>query len=278
MSAAGPARSGLSGRVRSLAEARAALRLPETPAGVKAAGVPAATVCAFPVADPDQPELVAEFAALVVLARQGGRLVERRAGQRLRYAQKSTALWVVYGALVQATDGALVISALAIGPAFAGQLTDRGDDVAVGVTAELLRLLSPTTLLGAAVEYLHRSRYWLQVAERLGAPVMPERQRRAFRRLERARLRRSALSEQQIAEIAKRYLALYRSGMRRPLPQLANEFGISREQARDRVRRAREFGYLTAGTPGRAGAEPGPRLHELGWQPPKSPPAEATER
>ena len=44
-----------------------------------------------------------------------------------------------------------------------------------------------------------------------------------------------------------------------PLPQLAREFGITREQARDRIHKARTRGYLTKGKQGRAGANPGRR-------------------
>jgi hypothetical protein len=50
--------------------------------------------------------------------------------------------------------------------------------------------------------------------------------------------------------------------------QIAREFGITRAQARDRVHRARTQGYLEPGTQGRAGATIGPRLKELGWNPP----------
>ena len=58
-------------------------------------------------------------------------------------------------------------------------------------------------------------------------------------------------------------------GNRRPLPQLAGEFGLSRSQARDRIYKARQRQYLTGGNQGRAGAGIGPRLKELGWNPPQ---------
>lgn len=64
-------------------------------------------------------------------------------------------------------------------------------------------------------------------------------------------------------QVAVEYLDLYQQGHGRGLLyELAERRGISRNQARDWKRRAVELGFLTPGTPGRAGAEPGPRLME----------------
>ena len=60
--------------------------------------------------------------------------------------------------------------------------------------------------------------------------------------------------------IASRYVTLVSLGSRRPLPRLAEEFGLTREQARDRIHRARELGHLMPTKPGRVNAEPGPKL------------------
>jgi hypothetical protein len=49
--------------------------------------------------------------------------------------------------------------------------------------------------------------------------------------------------------------------------QLAREFGLTTTQVRDRTNQARRRGYLTPGSRGRAGANPGPRLLERGWGP-----------
>ena len=62
-------------------------------------------------------------------------------------------------------------------------------------------------------------------------------------------------------DIAIAYLEVYESGVSRGiLDELAARYGRPRETIRDWVRRARELGFLTTGTQGRAGAEPGPRL------------------
>jgi hypothetical protein len=70
----------------------------------------------------------------------------------------------------------------------------------------------------------------------------------------------AATPEDQILRMAVRYCELIAKGLTRPLPQLAEEFGLTREQARDRVRRARELGYLRPGRRGRAEGIPGPKL------------------
>ena len=67
-------------------------------------------------------------------------------------------------------------------------------------------------------------------------------------------------TEQEIAAIARQYIALVSGGLRRPLPQIAADFGLTREQARDRVHRARVLGYLEKSTPGKVSAQPGPKL------------------
>jgi hypothetical protein len=234
-------------------------------------GVPTdSQLVAFLVADEHQPYLVAEFATLRVIRRQGRRLVASQAGARLRLREKSNALWIVYGPIVQAADSSLVIESLTIAPAFEGQLSRTGDDTAHGITAELLRLLSPAQLLSAIVERLQREGYWLDVAARHGDPAMSQRQRDLLNRIEHARPRQEPIDEQLVA-IAQRYITLCQLGFHHPLPQLALEFGITRTQARDRIHKARQHQYLAPGQQGRATPAIGPRLKELGWSPPLPP-------
>ena len=62
-------------------------------------------------------------------------------------------------------------------------------------------------------------------------------------------------------DIALSYLKLQDEGIGRGiLPRLAQDLGRPRETIRDWVHQARVRGFLTAGTQGKAGALPGPRL------------------
>jgi hypothetical protein len=259
-------------RVRSLREARAALRIPLSDADevLRAWGKPADfQLAAFSVADPEQPELIAEFAVLRVFRRRGRELVPASRDARLSLKAKSNSLWVVYGSVVTNTAGTHVIESLSIGPAFPGQLSRAADDLAHGITAALLRLVSPARLLSETIEKLRRDYHALsQLEQRGGHPVMPASQRDAFAKIEAGKAAQTAPSTDQIRMIAERYLTLVQLGNTRPLQQLADEFGTTRDQMRDRVHKARTDGYLSKGTPGRAGATPGPRLKN--WAPPST--------
>ena len=264
------------GRIRSLEEARRALRVPTAPTRevLQAWGVPNQQLVAFQIGGDASADLVAEFAALLVLRRDGGHLQTNPAGTPLRLAETGNALWIVYGSIVKAVDEALVLGALSLGPAFDLQTGERGNDAALGVTAELLRLLSPTKLLSQTIEYLERP-------QRLLAPITssheePDSDERdaSSEKSDRptppvGRARRTAITEELLAEMASRYVTLYRRGQRQPLPQLAREFGITRSQARDRIHRARQQGWLEPGRERRAGGEPGRRLIASGWKPPE---------
>jgi hypothetical protein len=265
-----PVRRSSSGRIRTLAEARDTLQIPiSQDAAVRRAWRPLDFLLkAFPVADETEPALVAEFAALLWLEHEHGRLTHPTPRKRRTAREITNQPWIVYGRLVQASHGALVIETLTIGPAFEEQLSHKGGGVAAGISSELLRLVSPARLLSTAVERLQRDQYQLEVAHRLGAPATQEKQLEVYRRIEQGRPRHSDVSDDQIIAITKRYITLVRMGLRHPLPQLAREFGITRDQARDRVHRARTHQYLAAGTHGRASAEPGPRFRELAWAPP----------
>ncbi len=202
------------------------------------------------------------------MRRQGRRLIQGRAGARLRINRISNVLWVTYGSAVQTADGTLVLGSLGVGPAFTEQLNRNSDEIARGITAELLRLQSPASLLSATVEYLQRHHHWNQLLATGNKQPIPKAQQDTLSRLNQARLKYSRVTEEQLADLAKRYIVLVQlHGLRHPLPQLASEFGITCEQARDRIYKARKLKYLKGGRQCRAGAEPGPRLR--GWQPPQ---------
>jgi hypothetical protein len=260
------------GRVRSLAEARRALRIPtssETDV-LRLWGTPTDfQLAAYPVSDPETPDLIAEFAVLRVIKRHGRDLVAGSKHTTLSSSEKRHNLWVVYGSIIAASDKNLLIESLAFGPAFPGQLAHTEADILRGVTPQLLRLLSPPRILAACVERLHANAHRLELAAQAGtAPPISERQRAILTRTAGGRPKNAPVSNDQIAAVAKRYIELVTWGLRHPLPQLAKEFGITRTQARDRVHRARTLRYLGATTPGRAIPTLGHRLKRLNWSPP----------
>jgi len=260
------------GRVRSLEEARLTLRIPKSTETeiLQAWGAPQDFwLVVYPVAEPNAPDLVAEFALLRVVKRKGSELVARDKRTRLRINEIGNALWIVYGSIAIATDRSLVLESIAIGPAFEGQLSREGDDIAHGVTSQLLRLLSPQEILAACAEQLVAQGYWLDEAARHGEEPMSDKQRAHLERIGEGRPRHARISEDHLAALAIRYLTLFRRGNKRPRDQLAGEFGITTTQVRDHLHQARQRGYLTPGTRGRAGASPGPRLLERGWKPPE---------
>ena len=263
------------GRITTLEEARRALSIPTSaaPEVLHVWGVPNDHLVAFRVSDQADADLVAEFAALLVVHRDNGRLRGKPPGVRLRLAAKGNSLWVAYGSIVKAIDKALVIGDLNLGPAFDLQAGKEGNDAALGITAELLRLLSPNKLLSQSIDYLERHRRISTITARqaatqqaTSAPTADEKPL--------GRGRRTVVTDELLAEMAMSYIALYRNGCRQPLPLLAIQFGIDRSQARDRIHKARQQGWLTTGAERRAGGEPGPRLIASGWQPPEFDPSE----
>jgi hypothetical protein len=252
------------GRVRSLQEARAALRIPTSSKldVLRAWGIPQdGHLVVQLIADTDEPGLVAEFATLRVITRVDNKLGARDPGRRLRLSEKSNALWIVYGSIVIAADRSLVIESLAIGPAFAGQLTNPDDETALGITGELLRLISPPTILTACAEQLAWRVRWYEQAVREGtAAPLTALQEEHLARIDQGRPPRAQTPDDQLAAIATRYLTLLYRGNTRPRKQLAEEFGLTTTQIRDRLHQAREREYLVGGTQGRAGAAAGPRL------------------
>lgn len=258
-------------RVRSLDEARRALRIPNNPepAVLKAWGTPKDSQLAVHLVETaEAPARVAEFALLRVVKREGNNLVAGDRHTRLRLTEKSNSLWIVYGSIATATDGSLVLENLAIGPAFEDQLSREGDDPAHGVTGQLLRLLSPPRILAACAERLLVEGHTLnRDAKIAGSKPMSEKQHGLLARIDQGRPQHAKVDDDQLARFASRYLTLYHRGAPQLRLQLAHEFGLTTIQARDRTNRARRLGYLTRGSQGRAGAHPGPRLLERGWQP-----------
>jgi hypothetical protein len=250
----GSNRTRLPSRIRSFSDALQVLGL----AG-ESKGIPSHDLRAQVVSDPDQPETLADFAVSIMLVRRNGRLQERGPSDRVRRAGAVNLWFVGWGSIGRARDGGLILTSLALAP----RLDDstNGSDVALGITAEVLRVVSPTRLLSQAVSYLRHTERWLEAIERAGGPPAPPAQKRTLRRVRKTHTRRTRTSDDEIATLAARYVTLYRRGIRRPLPQLAEEFGITTTQVRDRIHRARhELGYLTPGKQGRAGAEPTERL------------------
>jgi hypothetical protein len=263
-----------SGRIRDLEEARAALAIPLAPtvAALNRWGAPHDFwLVAYPVNDAQHPGRVAEFAVLRVVVRDAGRLAPRPTGRRLHVRETSNALWVVYGAVTISAHNGLVLETLTIGPAFPGQFTDLDDEIARGITTELLRLLSLPELINKVAERLLQHGHALDRAAHHGAPGMSETQRELLNTLAAATRPRAPVSDDELVTIAQRYIALCLAGHRSPVRQLAAELGISREQARDRVHKARTKKYLAPGRAGRATATIGPALEKLGWKPPVFP-------
>ena len=260
------------GRVRSLEEARRALWIPKNsdPEVLRAWGTPTDhQLAVYPVEDAEAPGRVAEFALLRVVKREGNKLVASARGTRLRLAEKSNALWIVHGSIAVATGGSLVIESLAVGPAFEDQLSREGDDIAPGITSQLLRLLSPPRILAACAEHLIAQGHMLDDAATADPDISPtsRKQTDLLGRIDEGRPQRARVGDDQLAQFAARYVTLYHRGVPQLRLQLAREFGLTTTQVRDRTNRARRRGYLTPGSRGRAGANPGPRLLERGWQP-----------
>jgi hypothetical protein len=256
-----------SGRIRDLTEARDALGIPDTYSAeaLQKQGVPADFwLQAYPVSDPQHPERVAEFAILRVVVRSAGRL-RPRVRERLHVREASNALWVVYGSLALSAHNGLVIETLHLAPAYDRQFSNRDDEIARGITTELLRLLSLSDIISNTVQRLQQQGHHLAQIEQHGGPPIPPAQREILESIAAAATPRTKTTDDDLAEIAERYLVLCRLGIRNPLPRLGDEFGITRSQARDRIHKARQKGYLAPGDKGRATAIAGPALLELGW-------------
>lgn len=211
-------------------------------------------------------DVLAGIAASIALTRRAGRLVRRERGGG------PAMLCLAYGELVRGRSGRLGMRSLTLGPILtphpAGFFGEGGPpqhrwepDAEIPVTGALLRLISIEDLVTRGLERLRTNEHWREMGQKLGdlAPAREhEKQRLVKLRKTTAPSRRP--TEDEIAAIAARYVMLVTRGVRHPLPQLAREFGLTRDQARDRVHRARVLGYLLPAAPGRVSAEPGPKL------------------
>jgi hypothetical protein len=260
------------GRVRSLDEARSALRIPTSPELdiLQTWGVPAdSQLVAYPIEDPDAPGRVIEFALLRVVERTGDKVLVHDRSARLRLAQLPDALWVVYGSIATSASGELLLETINIAPAFTGQLSLQGE-TAHGITGQLLRLVSPPTIVAACAERLLHEGRWLEQLERGGGPAMSVKQRQHLERIELGLPKNPRVTDGWLAQFATDYLTLYHQGTRNIRAHLADSYDLTPNQVRDRTNQARKRGYLSPGARGRTGAQPGPRLLERGWRPPRS--------
>lgn len=235
---------------------------------VQHTGTPTSTVRAW--LEPDDTAIV-RFAASLVLERRAGRLQRARAGSR-RFV-----VWIIYGTLV-VSDGVLGVGSLTVGPALrprdaSGEKTfgpaawyRLEPDASIAVSAAFLRFVSPEQIRADAVAYLRQTDMLLRLAESQkvsgweSLPRPSARERAAWKRFRESRQPGSRTSEAELEAIARLYLALIGEGDSKPLLTIAEEFGLTREQARDRVHRCRDLGFLTKGRDGKATAEAGPRL------------------
>jgi hypothetical protein len=215
----------------------------------------------------DEAGVLARIAASISLTRRGGRLVRRERGDG-----GPAMLCLAYGELVRSRSGRLGMRSLTVGPILtpqsaglfgeAGPPLHRWEPAAeIPVTGALLRLISVEDLVSRALERLRTHEHWREVGRRLGELAPPtERDMQRLMKLRKSTAPSRRPTEDEIAAIAGRYVMLVTAGVRHPLPQLASEFGLTRDQARDRVHRARVLEYLLPAAPGRVSAEPGPKL------------------
>src|SRR5437763_1719018 len=142
----GAERSPVPARIRTLEEALRVLDL-----DLEAYGVPSSEVRARVVDDRERPSILAEYAASIVLTRRNGRLAERTPKDRMR-RNASVNLWfIAWGSIVRARDGGVVVGSFSLAP----RLDDAapGSDIALGITAELLRVVRPARILAEALAY-----------------------------------------------------------------------------------------------------------------------------
>ena len=134
------------------------------------------------------------------------------------------------------------------------------------LTSQVLRAISPDTIVHRVVDRLKTLEEWQQyLADKHGLKAPAEQRqllKQALQRASRPPVRQGRkYPDSHYRDIAILYLDLLNHGhAHRILHELAQQLGIRRETARDWVHRARELGYLTGSHHGRAGALPGPRL------------------
>lgn len=179
--------------------------------------------------------------------------------------------WRVTGLLATEPDGAVVVRRVEVTPwlALPGKQPPSGHDV----TSTVLRSLHIARIRDRAARQLREWSLDLAIADEVGWPTPSAEERAAIDdAAEKAAgaVRRPGprgFGDDFYRRLALRYLAVQdereraNRSKRGIIRELAGEFGLSPTQARDAVAAARERGWLMPGSPGRAGAEPGPRLN-----------------
>jgi len=223
---------------------------------------------AFPLSGlPGRPEVIAEFAAGLLLFRNGRRLALATPGQRPPFSDRPNLRWICWGDLIVAPRGNLALSPLAIGPwPGATQPLEPGSRGFDGITTDVLRAIRPDILIRATVDHLKDAAEWQQyLAERHHYAIPEEHRRLLADALQRAgspppRDGRS-YPDEHYRDIARLYLDLLDQGHRRHITaELAQQLDIPTSTARNWIHRARTLGYLTPSRQGQPGAHAGPRL------------------
>ena len=220
---------------------------------------------AFPLPGglPSRPEVIAEFAAELLLARTGRRLRLAEPGQRPSFSDRANLRWLCWGDLIVAAHGNLAIAQLGIGPwPGAIQQLEPGSHDFNGITTDVLRTIHPETLIRAAVERLEtidnqqhylagRQQHDRSFADAMQRARSPRRDGRSY-------------PNEHYRDIALLYLNLLSEGHRRRVTtHLAQQLGVPPATARNWIHRARQLGYLTPSRQGQPGAHAGPRLKPL---------------
>lgn len=180
--------------------------------------------------------------------------------------------WRVTGWLATDADGALVVRRVVVAPWIA--LPGRKPPPGYDVTTTVLRGIHIALIRDRAARQLREWSVDLAVADQVGWPT-PSADEREMIELGAEKATgpvsgpgRRGFGDDFYRRLALRYLALQderdrtNRGRRGLVRELAAEFDLTPTQARDAVATARELGWLEPGSPGRAGAEPGPRLRE----------------
>ena len=219
-------------------------------------------VVAYPISDPAHPWLLAEFAANLILHRNGKKLVERQLDDqphgRPNWSDRGDLRFYYFGEIVHDDGGSLTIGALTIRP-----WPNASSAAFRGITMELLRAISPSAIVERVAKkpILRRAPEHDQPDQNGIAwaiePILSGAPHRG---------RYPTISDERLKAYALRYLALSNEGIGRGIhKRLAAEFGITAETSREWTRKAKTRAFLSkdpkdAGRAGRAGALPGPRL------------------
>ncbi len=219
------------------------------------AGVPRSGVRrAYRLEDPSRPELLAEFAGILILHRKGRQLMERQPNEfePLRWSERGDLRWFYFGEIVREDVGALAIGSLALHP-----WPNAPGAGFRGITQELLRAISPSAIVQAVASMpVIRRATELDDAgnlERIAVRVEPlvvGTPRRG---------RRPKSSDDQLRAYSQRYAELLEAGIGWGIHNhLGAAFGITPTQSAEWARRARQRGFLTKPGKGKAGGIAGP--------------------